>query len=213
MTAWVWCSPLRRLRSRDALGRGSLVETAQKALWRKTRSRALSPPWARRHAFDSPDRRMTGEFATTHDLGAQRDHGFVVGQDRTQGSGADQLGDGARIARVRLALAAGKAFGQENRLREAGQRSGDVEPDHDRAAQGAQILGETVDRRRIVLDRAIEENLRGTIEQPAVDPRSARRAAQPLEPSRTAGMTTMHASPAPGPHAAFMGASNKGKAE
>src|SRR5690606_34547127 len=104
-----------------------------------------------------------------------------IGQDRPQGPGTDQLGDGARIARVGLALAAGEALsgpvdgdarhvdeaqplGQEDGLQEAGQRSGDVEPDHDVATEAAQVRDEALDRCLVVVDSAVEQNPRGWIE-------------------------------------------------
>lgn len=220
-------------------------------------------------------RLVVSKFAAAHDLQAQCDDGVVVWQDWPQGPGADKVGDGVCVARVRhlrsppakpcparLTAMPGTWTRRRPGPAPGGWPPGNSDPVMSRPITTAlsrprRVGDETIDRGLIILDRPVEKNPGGVIE--SADPvrllgdvysneylhggplkawrqrspgladialhshrghraissrsRSAKRAAQQPEPSRTVGMTTIPASPAPTQLAAINGASKRGTAK
>jgi hypothetical protein len=125
---------------------------------------------------------VLGQIAATTDLEPERDDRVLIRQDRAQIAGAHQLGDGARVPRIGLALAPreamtgpvdrdarrmdeGKPFGQQHRLEETCERSHHVKADHHIAAETAQLRDQRVDPSGVVLDRAVENDLPAVIDR------------------------------------------------
>lgn len=120
---------------------------------------------------------LLGQIAAATDLRPERRHRPGVGQDRAQMTGARQIGDGAGVAEIGLALAPGKtpartvhgdarrmdepeALHRQGRFKKVRERPRDVAPDHRLAApfgrERAQIGNGEGDPLRRVLDHPVE---------------------------------------------------------